>query len=165
MPTKQELLAQLKELMEAIETTERDLRVMAYTHKCMGKTLLCCGEYRCEGCHTEHLNTTHSELGKDASAHFSTTKNLIFGERKREVLTLCGRLRSSPEAAAKHQEKCLDCKERAIDPLAKRPRGFLKGVKQPAKEQVKETPLSKFDSMPLEEMEATLAKLKAKLAR
>jgi hypothetical protein len=39
---------------------DRFIRILSYTHKCEGSLLTCCEVSRCETCHIDHLNATHS---------------------------------------------------------------------------------------------------------
>jgi hypothetical protein len=154
----------IKELLS--DLTPRELRVFMYevrTHTCTGRSLRCCELTMCEQCLTLHLIKFHSEEVKRATEFFSKMKQLVPPERKTEVLTLCGRIRKDAAAKANHEKKCLDCAERAIDPLAKQKHGFLREVKAKFhKVQVKATPKldDLLESLTLEQLEELLAKRK-----
>lgn len=170
MPTREEMLRELL----ALGVSPKELRVMAYeskTHVCTGKLYTCCAKHICESCLTLHLESSHSGIVRDTVAYFSSKKQLVQGEKEKEVLTLCGRVRKNTFAKAKHEQKCLDCAERMIDPLAKQPHGFLSKMKatrvrNPNKAMAKEKPVSNqelLDSMTLEQLEELIAKRKLKL--
>jgi hypothetical protein len=54
-------------LMEAFidslseDECRRILAVMTYEHKCSGSRIGCCGTFRCQPCHVDHLRSAHGE--------------------------------------------------------------------------------------------------------
>jgi hypothetical protein len=55
---------ELKELRELVGDSElaRVIRIVTYSHDCSrARKYRCCNEWRCKGCHEEHIRVAHKE--------------------------------------------------------------------------------------------------------